>query len=128
MNLPNAPHQGSYREGAGAPVQFPPMAKTTRTVYLVLTSVMSLAFVAIIATWTAAILMAAKSQAGSGDRPPEPDAGLMMAGVIAMLVLVSLLYGQLAAGMVWVYKAWSWLPMPERYTRHWKGWISPSQA
>ena len=124
MNQPNTPDQG-YREAAGVSAHFPSMKKTTRSVYLLLTVIMSFAFVTIIGTWTTAMIMATKSTDGG---PARPDEGLMMTGVIAMVFLVLLLYGQVAAGVVWVYKAWGWLPWQERYTRHWKGWVSPGQA
>lgn len=89
-------------------------------------SVMTLLFFSFIGLWTTAMVMMPK--ATPNGRPAQPDDGLMMTGMICLFAFVFLLYGQVAAGLVWVHKAWSWLPWQERYTKHWKGWISPGQA
>jgi len=31
-------------------------------------------------------------------------------------------------GVIWVHKAWSWLPIEHRYAKHWTGAISPAVA
>ena len=62
------------------------------------------------------------------DPGRQPNDALMAIGMIGLMVVILLLYVQIAIGLVWVYKAWGWLPWDQRYTRHWKGWISPGQA
>jgi len=110
-----------YRAQApGGP--FAPIAATTRWVFVAIVSLMGLAFGVAVFAWTFAII-----RADSNPRH-QPDDGLMSIGLLAFLALMFLLYGQIAAGLVWVYKAWSWLPWDQRYTKHWRGWVTPSQA
>ena len=59
---------------------------------------MMLAFGTAVFAWTLAIVSADNN---SSRQPDE-----------------TLLYGQIAAGLVWVYKAWSWLPWDQRYRLH----------
>lgn len=121
---PNAPPQQAaapYRAQGPAP-GFAPIGAATRWVFAAVVSVMSLGLVVAIGGFTAAVVTAQ-------DRPGhEPDPTLMAVAFIAFGATVLLLYAQVAAALVWVHKAWSWLPWDQRYTRHWKGWISPSQA
>jgi hypothetical protein len=101
---------------------FSPMRATTRWVFLAIISLMGIAMSVTCITWTVAIITA-------DSRPNrQPDDGLMGIGVLAFLALMFLLYGQIAAGLVWLYKAWSWLPWDQRYTSHWRGWLTPSQV
>jgi hypothetical protein len=126
---PFAQPPGAYGQSPETPyraplpaVPFAPLASTTRWIFAAIISVMGLAFVAAIASFTAAMI--------ASDRSPnhQPDDSLMTVGVLAFVVVIFFLYAQIAAGLTWVYKAWSWLPPEQRYTRHWKSWISPSQA
>ena len=125
MNQPGpyaAQQQAAPYRAQGPGAAFGPIGSTTRWIFAVIISLMSLGFFTTLVTWTIAIIDA-------DHRPShEPDSTLMGIGVGAFVAIVLLLYGQVAAGLVWLYKAWSWLPSDQRYTRHWKGWIPPSQA
>ena len=120
--MTNASHPNDpYREqapGAG----FGPMGKNTRRLFAVLVGVMVLAFGVAVSAWAAAIIMSEHTE------NHEPDKAMLTIGIIAGVVLLFLLYGQMAAGLVWVYKAWSWLPWDQRYTKHWRSWLTPSQV
>jgi len=107
-----------YRAPAPAAV-FAPMSPTTRWVYLAVVSVMGLCFGVAVITWTVGIIIAEGS---------NPNGALMSTGIIAFMVMMFLIYGQIAAGLVWLYKAWSWLPWDQRYTKHWRSWLTPSQV
>ena len=101
---------------------FAPIGGTLRWVFVVLVSLMGLGMSVTVIAWTVAIIR-------SEDNPRhEPDQTLMLVGVIAMFALVLMLYGQIATGLVWLYKAWSWVPPDQRYTRHWRSWLTPSQV
>ena len=114
---PAAPYRAQMPGAA-----FAPIGSGTRWVFAAVVSLMGLGFFVALGCFTAAII-------GAEHRPShEPDDTLMAVGVIGFVGIVLLLYAQVAAGLVWLYKAWSWLPWDQRYTRHWKGWISPSQA
>jgi len=117
---PNVP----YRAGAPA-AGFGPMGKNTFRIYAAVVGVMMLAFGVAVSAWTAAMIM---SEHTRHTRRHEPDATMLTIGMIAFFVLMFLLYGQIAAGLVWVYKAWSWLPWDQRYTKHWRSWLTPSQV
>lgn len=113
--------RGPYRaEPAGA--SFGPLGSGARWVFTVLVGLMSVLFLVALGTWTAAII------ASESHPRHEPDGGLMATGMISFFVLVFMLYGQIAAGLYWLYKAWSWLPWDQRYTRHWRSWLTPSQV
>lgn len=110
-----------YRAQGPGP-SFSPIGSATRWVFAVIVSVMGVGFLATVVAFTIAII-------GAEHRPShEPDERLMIVAFIAIGSVVLLLYAQVAAALVWLYKMWSWLPWDQRYTRHWKGWISPSQA
>ncbi len=115
--MTNVPYR-AQAPGAG----FEPIGKTTRLVFGALVGLMSVLFVTSIGTWTAALI------ASEHNERHQPDETLFTIGVIALFVMIFMLYGQIAAGLVWVYKAWSWVPWDQRYTRHWRSWITPSQA
>jgi hypothetical protein len=110
-----------YRAQGPGP-SFSPMRSTTRWVFIVIVSLMGLAMSVATTAWTVAAIRS--------DSSPDhqPDGELMGLGFLAFFGLIFLLYGQIAAALVWIYKAWSWLPWDQRYTRHWRGWITPSQA
>jgi hypothetical protein len=113
----NAPYR-AVAPGAG----FGAMGKSTRRVFAVLVGLMMLCFGSAVTAWTTAMIAAEHTE----NRQPEPT--LLTVGIVSFFVLMFLLYGQIAAGLVWVYKAWSWLPWDQRYTRHWRSWLTPSQV
>jgi len=125
--MPTSPHAQQpqrfdpYRAQAPG-AAFAPIGPGTRWVFAVIISLMGLGFGIAVISWTIAII--------GSERTPrhQPDESLMTFGAIAFVGLVFLLYAQLAAGLVWLYKAWSWLPWDQRYTRHWRGWLTPSQV
>jgi hypothetical protein len=110
-----------YRATAPA-AGFAPLGGAIRWVFAVIVALMGLGFGVAVVGLTLAVL--------SSERSPrhQPDDTLMILGMAGMGFVILLLYAQIAAGLVWVHKAWSWLPMEQRYTRHWKSWIAPSQA
>lgn len=98
------------------------MGSTTRWVFAAVVSLMGLGFVVATIAWTLAIITSENSPRH------EPDPALLGIGMAGLFGVVFLLYAQIAAGLTWVYKAWSWLPWDQRHSRHWRGWITPSQA
>jgi hypothetical protein len=118
---PYAQNFDPYRAQAPG-AAFAPIGATTRWVFVAIVSLMGLAFGVTLFAWTLAII--------HSDSTPnhQPDDSLMGFGAIAIFALIFLLYGQIETGLVWLYKAWSWLPPDQRYTKHWRGWIQPSQA
>ena len=127
MNQPgpyaSAPQQAAAPYRAQVPgLAFAPLGSATRWVFTVIVSLMGLGFGVLVTAWTIAIIRS--------EHTPnhQPDDTLMGIGVVGLVAIVFLLYGQVAAGLVWLYKAWSWLPWDQRYTRHWRSWITPSQA
>ena len=126
----NAPYQQApqhpqpdvgYRATGPAPT-FAPLGAGTRIAFIAIVAVMMVGFLGAVGFWTAAVI-----GAESNDNH-QPNDALMGIGFAGFFVVIMLLYVQIAVGLVWVYKAWSWLPWDQRYTRHWKGWITPSQA
>ena len=118
---PYAQNYDPYRAQAPG-AAFSPIRPATRWVFVAIISVMGLAFGVTVLAWTVAII-----RSESTDNH-QPDESLMTVGIIALMALVFLLYGQIATALVWLYKAWSWLPPDQRYTRHWRGWITPTTA
>lgn len=112
-----------YRAPApGSP--FPPIGGTLRIIYLLVVSVMSLLFLGAVGFITAAILTSSTYSDGS----PRPDETLFSAGMLSFVGLALLLYVQIGLGLGWLYKAWSWLPWDQRYTKHWRNWLTPGQV
>lgn len=114
---PNDPYRARAPGAA-----FAPIGSATRWVFAAIIALMSLGFGVAVFAWTFAII------ASESSPNHQPDDGLMGLGFVGIMLLVFLLYGQIAAGLVWLYKAWSWLPWDQRYTRHWRGWLTPSQV
>lgn len=112
---------GAYRALGPAPA-FAPIKSTTRWVFTGIISLMMLGFLTAVGSWTAAMIGAESSPTG------QPDDVLMAVGGVGIVTLIVLLYAQIAAGLTWLYKAWSWLPWDQRYTRHWRNWLTPSQV
>lgn len=117
--LPNAPNDPYRMQAAGAP--FATMGSTPRLVYLGLVVLSSLGFFATVGILTAALAMSSHAHG-------RPDETLMTAGAVVFGLTVLLLYTHIFVGLYWVYKAWEWLPREQRYTKHWRSWISPAQA
>lgn len=114
---PTAPYRA---QGPGA--SFASIGPATRWVFAAIVSLMGAGFFTAVVAWTLAIIDAQ-------HRPShEPDDTLLGIGVAALVTVILLLYAQVTAALVWLYKAWSWLPWDQRYSRHWKSWISPSGA
>ena len=121
-NAPQPPGPyATYRAAAPAP-GFAAIGKNTRWVFAAIVGLMMLGFVTAIAAWTVALV------AAEHNERRQPDDTLMTVGIVAFVAVMFLLYGQIAAGLVWLYKAWSWLPWDQRYTRHWRSWLTPSQV
>jgi hypothetical protein len=108
-----------YRaEGAGP--TFPPIPSGLRVGYLCVALGMAAALVLTIVTFTVAFIGA--------DQHTPPNTALMVAGASSYGLVFVLLFTQLVLGVVWLHKAWSWLPLDQRWTRQWKSWITPEQA
>lgn len=118
----NAPQPSDPYRAQAPGAGFGAMGKNTRLVFAALVGIMMLCFGTAVGAWTFAVISAEHTESG------RPNDTLLTVGIIALVVLVFLLYGQIAAGLVWVYKAWSWLPWDQRYTRHWRSWLTPSQV
>jgi hypothetical protein len=58
----------------------------------------------------------------------DPDERPFMVGALFVVLAVLMAYVQIGLGVGWIYRAWSWLPPEERWTRHWRSWIVPSHA
>ncbi len=101
---------------------FAPIRPTTRWIFVALISLMGLMMGVSVVAWTIAVIRAEDSV------NHQPDETLMVVGMVALFAMMFMLYGQIATGLVWIYKAWSWLPQDQRYTRHWRNWITPGQA
>lgn len=114
---PNGPYR-AQAPGAG----FSAIGKNTRIVFGVIVAFMMLAFGTAVFSWFFAIL------ASEHNERHQPDPTLLTVGIVAFVAIIVLLYGQIAAGLVWLYKAWSWLPWDQRYTRHWRNWLVPSHV
>jgi hypothetical protein len=97
---------------------FEPISSAWRWVFIAVSAVSLAGFFGAVGLWTTAIV-------SSSDRP---DTRLLDAGGIVLLATILFVYVQAFVGMAWMYQAWKWLPWDQRYSRHWKGWISPGQA
>ena len=110
-----------YRAPTPGPA-FAPIEPTSRKLFIAIVVLMGVGFAIAVIAWTVAII-------GAQDNPNHhPSDSLIGLGFAGMMTLVFLLYAQVAVGLVWLYKAWAWLPWDQRYTRHWRNWITPSQA
>ncbi len=131
MNAP-APTEAPYGNGPGlaavndpyrAPrpgTPFAPIGSNLRLAYAAVSVIVSLSLVGGVAVFIAAAIHA--------DRTGEDPGALMMIGALGMVGGVLFMYGQLALGLVWLYRAWSWLPEEQRYTRHWRKWMKPQEV
>ncbi|HVH42703.1 MAG TPA: hypothetical protein VM925_10180 [Labilithrix sp.] len=114
ISAPNDPYRG---RNAGA--AFTGLSSGTRWVYLALVVASVAGFCATVGLWTAAFI---------GAEHARPDQSLLTAGIIVLLVTVAFLYAHIFVGLYWVYTAWQWLPPEQRYSRHWRSWITPGHA
>jgi hypothetical protein len=114
------PHDPYRAQAPGA--AFAPIGSGARWAFTVIVVLMGIGFGVAVVAWTLAVLT---SESATSH---QPDDTLMGIGFVGVFGLVFLLYAQIAAGLVWLYKAWSWLPWDQRYTRHWRGWVTPSQV
>lgn len=109
---------GYYRADPRRSAAFAPIGSGWRWAFIVLVALGGLCFLSVVGLWTAAIVA----------DPERPEPMLMSYGLALLFGAVLLLYVQAFVGMAWVYQAWKWLPWDQRYSVHWKGWISPGQA
>lgn len=116
-----------YRAATSGGAQ-PPFSAATRIVFTIFSVFGMLGFVGAIVGWIAMFASMEANHGSASRQAGEPDAGAGIAVAVAFTVLMIGLYGYLITGIVWMYKAWNWLPADQRYMKHWKGWISPSQA
>ncbi len=117
---PYAPHD-PYRARARAPLSKAGIPRSARSLAILFTALATLGFFVGVGFWGAAFASATHGTA-------RPEEGLLTIGGALLCVSVLLCYGQVFAGLYWVYKAWDWLPPEQRYTRHWRSWIPPAQA
>ncbi|MCA9589295.1 MAG: hypothetical protein KC657_28490 [Myxococcales bacterium] len=109
---------GAFYRDVGASAPLAPLGSGARMVHVVASAIGTLGFFGAVGCITAAIIV----------DPDRPDETLMVAGGIGIAVAVLLAYVQIFAGLFWLYRAWQWLPMEQRYTKHWKSMITPGQA
>jgi hypothetical protein len=115
MNAPAA--AGIYRAPVVAPA-FAPIAGGLRIAFGIVVGISTLGFFGAIALFTAAIIV----------NPDQPNEALAISAACSFGVTVLFLYAQIGIGLFWIYRVWNWLPADQRWSRHWKGWISPSMA
>jgi hypothetical protein len=111
---PNDPYRGGAEAAA-----FRGLSSTPRIIYLCLVIVSCLGFFG-----TAALFAAAGISADHG----QPDDTLITIAMLVFVLTIFVLYAQIFLGIYWLYKVWDWLPFDQRYTRHWRSWITPAQA
>ncbi len=123
LTPPSLPMAGDapYRTPTATPVPATPLRSTTRWVYLSLVVLSCVGFCVAAGIWTYAAL----SVDGAHARPNET---LFVIGTVTFGLTVLVVYAHLFVGLYWVYKAWEWLPPEQRYTKHWRSWISPTTA
>ena len=97
---------------------FAPISSGIRTAFAIVSGIATLGFLASVGTFTAAII----------SDPDHPSARMANVGISILFLTILLVYGQAFLGMAWIYKAWKWLPPDERWSKHWKGWITPDMA
>lgn len=97
---------------------FAPLGSGLRTAFMIVAAIAILGFFGSIGTFFAAIAV----------DPEHPSNDLLRVGMSILFLTLLLVYAQGFLGMAWIYKAWKWLPQDERWSRHWKGWITPDMA
>lgn len=97
-----------------------PIRSGLRLAYLVASVVGTALILSTIVSWTVML-------ATADERHGPPMSVLVVAiGSYAALAMTLALVGLI--GVAWVYRAWSWLPVEQRYARNWRSWITPAQA
>jgi hypothetical protein len=114
MNAPNVP----YRLRGPAPA-FAPIGRAPRALFACVIAAMTLGMTSGIGT----IVFAAAT--GRADRHGDPTIGI---GIVLVYLSILLIYVQVGVAVWWVHKVWSWLPPEQRWSRHWKSWITPNAA
>ena len=117
MNTGMSPSPAIYRAPTVAP-SFAPIGSGLRITFLVMVCASTLGFFGSVAIWCAGIIV----------NPEQPSETLMIAGGISLGATILVLYAQIAVGLFWVYRVWSWLPVDQRWSRQWKSWITPGAA
>jgi hypothetical protein len=117
MNAPAAASPAIYRAPVVAPA-FPPIGGGLRIAFGIVVAIATLGFFGAIVLFTSAIIV----------NPEQPNEALAISGACSFGVTVLFLYVQIGIGLFWIYRVWDWLPPDQRWSRHWKGWISPSMA
>jgi hypothetical protein len=108
----------AYRApGPGA--TFAPLARGLRIAYLV---------GAVLGTFGVLGLVVSLTMLFSTRPHHAPSHAAIVLTLSSYSVLVVTLIGMAALGVAWMYRAWSWLPVDQRYTRNWRSWITPAQA
>jgi hypothetical protein len=107
LNEPSTPH-------------FQPLGTGLRWLCVAFVAISSIGFLAAV---IGGVVIAMTATAGS---PSSDD--LLVYWIAAFSVVMFGVYGQMFVAPFWIYRAWSWLPPDQRYTKHWSSWISPSQA
>jgi hypothetical protein len=112
----------AYRQ-AGPAATFQPIASGLRVAFLVAMIVELASFVAAVTSWIA--LFASIDHQQPNAEPPTAlfiAIGSSYGGlVLSMMITVGL-------GVAWMHRAWSWLPIDQRYAKNWRSWVTPGQA
>ena len=117
-HVPGPPPNDPYRGRTGQ-VTFGGLGPGARWAYVGLVALTCLGFFGAVGLLTAAAI---------GADGGAPDDTLLGAGMITFVITMLLFYALIFVGLYWLYKAWDWLPNEQRYTKNWRGWISPAQA
>lgn len=107
-----------YRAPTQAPT-FSPLPKWIVTALIVIVALEAVAIFGGAGLITAAIHTATRR---------GPNQELFFSGMGVVVLGVLLMYVQVAIGLFWVYRTWSWLPPDQRWTSRWSGVISPQAA
>ena len=99
-----------------------PLRPGLRIGFTIVVILSSLAFFSAVGCWTTGAILATRS----GDSSMSDTLGGAGAGCIGLAIL--LVYVQIGLGIAWLHRAWSWLPQEERWSRHWRSWITPNVA
>jgi hypothetical protein len=108
-----------YRDGTAQP-RVAPLGSATRWVFAAVAITMILGVLGGVGLMIGAFVH--KNEFGVEDQD------MLLASVIALCASILLLYVQVGVAVAWLRKVWGWLPPEQRWTKHWKSWITPSQA
>jgi hypothetical protein len=107
-----------YRAPSTVPAGVP-LRPALRVAFTCVVAVMTIFFLGGVGLFVSAVVAA---------RNRELSDALGTGGLLAVVAAVLLAYVQIGLGIAWLYRAWSWLPPEERWSRHWRSWITPGQA